>query len=366
MNQDLDTLGKRVAFARKLRRLTQADLATRIGIGQSSIATLEGGRSKSSRYMHRLAEVLNVSGRWLDEGGVLPPELASEPQASDTYTEAVMFSAPTMDEHAPMPALPSPDIAAPQLKTLAQRLVYARERHQLTQGQLATKAGISQATVANLERGRNQATRKIVQLAEALRVTPQWLLYGTDDRLAIGRQVRKDFHVTSSAEAAQMDFHKQLANAKCAPPVETSAEGTLPVAPPPVARKLPVLNWMDKLLQNPLLAHTSLLAEAWYPCQFAHSPESFYLRVPGDSMAPEYRTHELILVDPQVKPENNLDVVAIDAQRNPAFARLTDGVEGRYLTILNPSYPDRVRRLTEDMQIVGVVTWSFVDRTKRN
>jgi len=65
---DLNTVGKRVAFARKSRSLTQQELAERAAIAQSSLASLEKGRNKGSRSLVRLAKVLNVSPGWLDTG----------------------------------------------------------------------------------------------------------------------------------------------------------------------------------------------------------------------------------------------------------------------------------------------------------
>lgn len=64
----LDSVGKRVAFARTFRSLTQQELASKAGVAQSSLASLESGRNKGSRNLVSLAKALNVSPDWLDSG----------------------------------------------------------------------------------------------------------------------------------------------------------------------------------------------------------------------------------------------------------------------------------------------------------
>jgi len=68
MDFSLDSVGKRVACARKYRSLTQQELADRAGIAQSSLASLEAGRNKGSRSLVSLAKALDVPAEWLDSG----------------------------------------------------------------------------------------------------------------------------------------------------------------------------------------------------------------------------------------------------------------------------------------------------------
>jgi transcriptional regulator with XRE-family HTH domain len=64
------------------------------------------------------------------------------------------------------------------MKTLAERLVWARTRRTLSQSQLAHVAGVSQGTIANLENGVSLTARKIVAIAAALDVSSAWLAEG--------------------------------------------------------------------------------------------------------------------------------------------------------------------------------------------
>lgn len=54
-------------------RLTQAAVAERAGIRQPTYADLESGKSKKSAHLHRIAEILGVTARWLEDGGDLKP-----------------------------------------------------------------------------------------------------------------------------------------------------------------------------------------------------------------------------------------------------------------------------------------------------
>lgn len=66
-------------------------------------------------------------------------------------------------------------------QTLAGRLQFARERRGLSQAQLAELAKVSQVTIAHIESGRNQSSKKLFDLAAALRVPAEWLATGARD-----------------------------------------------------------------------------------------------------------------------------------------------------------------------------------------
>lgn len=100
MDFSLDSVGKRVACARKYRSLTQQELADRAGIAQSSLASLEAGRNKGSRSLVSLAKALNVPAEWLDSGqnheqimGLLRGNLHQLPSAADQSVQRMLKSA---------------------------------------------------------------------------------------------------------------------------------------------------------------------------------------------------------------------------------------------------------------------------------
>jgi phage repressor protein C with HTH and peptisase S24 domain len=64
------------------------------------------------------------------------------------------------------------------MRTLAERLAWAREQRGLTQEALAKLAGVSQSTIGNLESGLRSNPRRIINIADALGVDPAWLAEG--------------------------------------------------------------------------------------------------------------------------------------------------------------------------------------------
>ena len=70
-----------------------------------------------------------------------------------------------------------------KMKTLAERLKYARKHRGLTQSALAELIGVSQAAIQKIESGKAYQTTKLVDLANALKVKPEWLGSGEGEML---------------------------------------------------------------------------------------------------------------------------------------------------------------------------------------
>lgn len=67
-----------------------------------------------------------------------------------------------------------------EIKTYGERVRAARVALKMSQIALAKKAGVSQTTVSDIERGRNENSKDIVQIAKALKRTPEYLLTGKE------------------------------------------------------------------------------------------------------------------------------------------------------------------------------------------
>ena len=63
----------------------------------------------------------------------------------------------------------------PDLSTLAGRLQWARAKCGLSQAEVAEAAGVAQGTIGNIESGERKEPRKIVAIAKAVGVRPEWL-----------------------------------------------------------------------------------------------------------------------------------------------------------------------------------------------
>lgn len=64
----MNTFGARLKFARKKARLSQQEVAARIGTKQPLISELENDEYQTSGFTPRLAHLYKVNARWLAEG----------------------------------------------------------------------------------------------------------------------------------------------------------------------------------------------------------------------------------------------------------------------------------------------------------
>lgn len=72
----MDTMATRLQAERKKRNWTQRDLARKAGVGPTTIASLESGRSHTSRKLVDIARVLGVNPTWLETGKGPRPALS--------------------------------------------------------------------------------------------------------------------------------------------------------------------------------------------------------------------------------------------------------------------------------------------------
>lgn len=72
------------------------------------------------------------------------------------------------------------------VKTIAERLVAAREAAGMTQEAVAKAAGVSQGTIGNIEAGLRENPRELLAIASAVKVSPQWLKSGKGEREPAG------------------------------------------------------------------------------------------------------------------------------------------------------------------------------------
>ncbi|OQS39784.1 transcriptional regulator [Chromobacterium haemolyticum] len=68
------------------------------------------------------------------------------------------------------------------MRTLGTRVKAEREKRGWTQEALARKAGVGATTITDIETGRSRATTRLIDIARALAVNPQWLESGTGPR----------------------------------------------------------------------------------------------------------------------------------------------------------------------------------------
>lgn len=77
---------------------------------------------------------------------------------------------------------------------LAERLKLAMEARNMSQASLAESAGISQPSVWKIVSGRTQSSKKLVEIANALKVRPEWLLNGSGEMDYQLREPSGEYH----------------------------------------------------------------------------------------------------------------------------------------------------------------------------
>lgn len=64
------------------------------------------------------------------------------------------------------------------MQTISERIKQKRAELNLTQAELAEKAGIKQQSIQQIESGATKRPRFLFEIADALQCDPSWLLYG--------------------------------------------------------------------------------------------------------------------------------------------------------------------------------------------
>lgn len=194
------------------------------------------------------------------------------------------------------------------VKTIGERIRWARDQRGLTQAALAAKAGVSQGTIGNAESGTRGKPRELLKIARALMASPDWL------------------------ESGRGAWNQQESN------VETVN----------VRRRVPLISWVRAGSFGDVndQFHPGE-AEEWADVLDTQpGAHAFALRVTGDSMTSpipgdrSFPDGTIIIVDPGRSADAGDFVVAKDVSTQKAtFKRLVyDG--GRwFLKPLNPTYP---------------------------
>jgi SOS-response transcriptional repressor LexA len=216
-------------------------------------------------------------------------------------------------------------VAITLVKTIGERLAWARERRGLSQPALAKLAGVSQGTIGNIEAGTRHNPRELLAIAAAAGVQAEWLKSGKGPR----------------------------------DPDDNVSE-LLP------RRRVPLISWVragriDEISDQ---FHPGD-ADEWHDVYDTMPGNSaFALRVDGDSMTSPYPGElsfpdgTIIVVDPGRSVDAGAFVVAKDVTTQRAtFKKLaTDG--GRwFLKPLNPAYPT-VEIDDPALRVIGrVIEW---------
>eukprot|EP00659_Diplonema_papillatum_P005163 gene5163-7897_t len=209
------------------------------------------------------------------------------------------------------------------------RLKAARRHAKLNQGELAAKAGITQTSISDLERGKSKATAHVVKIADACGVSAKWLSDEIGPMLAPGS--------TSSSGESNVS----------------------PAAKPTKSFRYPVVSWVAAgAWAEAVEPYPAGISDTYEFSEYDSKGPAFWLTVKGDSMtAPAGQSiteGTLILVDTEAEVSPGKLVVAKLPDSNEAtFKKLVSDGGRLFLKPLNPSYP--IEAVDENCRIVGVV-----------
>lgn len=103
-------------------------------------------------------------------------------------------------------------------------------------------------------------------------------------------------------------------------------------------------------------------AEEWVDAPGPVGPQAFILRVEGISMEPKFMEGDKIVIDPSLEALPGHYVVAKRTRDQAAtLKQLKQEGSELYLYALNPDWPERIIKMTEDWTICGRARWKISD-----
>lgn len=107
-------------------------------------------------------------------------------------------------------------------------------------------------------------------------------------------------------------------------------------------------------------------ADEWIPCPVKHGPNTYALKIRGESMRnpegrPTYDHGDIIFVDPdlEAKPGDRV-IVRLDDQKDATFKQLVIEDGKKFLKALNPDWKPRYIEINGDATMCGVVIGKWV------
>lgn len=205
------------------------------------------------------------------------------------------------------------------MSTLGDNLKAIRKAKSMTQKQLASKAGIKQSVISELETGVAKSTGSILELAKALGVSAEELKTGTPS-------------------LSNNSFSNNLSS---------------------ITRKMaPVLSWVQAGNWTNVQSIEKSLIEEWLPLPDDDCDDCYYLKVQGLSNFPDFHEGDYILVDPNVCYSDMCsgDMIVVRKGTDVTFKKLViEPDDSRYLKALNPDFQPNIIPLCEECVFVGQV-----------
>ena len=195
----------------------------------------------------------------------------------------------------------------------------------VSNAKLARMIGVSRPTIGNWIEGKSAPTgENLTNLANALKVDPNWLMSGKESR------VRLDNNVDISQKIPFEGF------------------------------PVPVISWVAAGSFGPI---ETVLRDAevdeYLPPIKECGKNGYRLVVTGISMSPKFEPEDRIYVNPDFQVSDlktgDLVIVSCAGDNEATFKQLIIEGATKYLKPLNPKWDEQIIKLTEDCRLVGKV-----------
>lgn len=228
------------------------------------------------------------------------------------------------------------------MKTLQERLIYAREKKQLSQTALGKAIGKSQSAIAALETGRNKSSTHTAKIADVLGVSALWLEKGEGemspaklpDRQSLippagGIAVLEDTDTTYTHKAIEMYDIKLSAG---------EGNGI----------------WVQRNKEDPLV-----FRENWFRAKHLNASDLRGMYVKGDSMVPVLNNRDTVLIDISDLELVDGEIYAVVFKEKFYIRQIRHIEEGIELISYNPDY--KPMTVTNNdygrFQVLGRMVW---------
>ena len=127
----------------------------------------------------------------------------------------------------------------------------------------------------------------------------------------------------------------------------------------PLFARLPLISWEDasRSCEEPIESFNPK-AESWLPIAPKSSERTFALNVPDDSMVPQFREGEIIIVDPTLPGTHNQFIIArLEGDTVATFKQLMVTGNKTYLKPLNSRYP--LIEVQGAIKVCGVIVGKY-------
>ena len=214
------------------------------------------------------------------------------------------------------------------MNNLGQRIRARREELGLTQEQVAEQVGIKQQSYQAIESGVVKKPRHLYEISVTLKCDMAWLLNGKE---------------------------KEVKNVE---PIALKA------------RQVPLISYVQAGVWTESCELRDSTGFEYIMTSLELSDKAFALQIKGDSMEPEFKEGDVVIIDPAIKPLPGEFVVAMNGESEATFKKYRElGYDEHErmqfeLIPLNPDYTT-MSTLKQQIRIIGTMVEHRIFRRKR-